>query len=400
MMTNEDEFSANAHIDETFEQELDFDSLIDSTSWQPPSQYYQAMPKSTRIAVESIVGSNEQLRQELREEYLPTLLRDGTLKCWSKANPHYIEMLQQKQLYAGHVAAADGTLAKYETLGLVGAQIAITRVTYQGNTGQLATNLMYWGKELPRKTTAADIAESIRSRSKELVDKLPNLFLYTLMLYKERQMLLESPPNTFKIMHGPIFPHEMLSGSGKHYTMKKCLELLEDIIEDGMYASIVTKERQYPELLILGLALDAGEYIIVNSGVDVLNHFYGNGERAHYTDTRIPEYGNKSQKDLFFDFQNSYGPKVVQGVLRAHPMSPPYVFYCNADSQKLDLAVHMLFADAANTGARGFPLLVDLADQYSSGAFKAGEYTEHMNAEFARASHGSGMYQSERSTRD
>ena len=81
-------------------------------------------------------------------------------------------------------------------------------------------------------------------------------------------------------------------------------------------------------------------------------------------------------------------------------MSPPYVFYCNAESPKMDLAVHMLFADAANTGARGFPLLVDLADQYSSGSFKAGEYTEHMNAEFTRASQGSGMYQSEQSTRD
>ncbi|MBE7433130.1 MAG: hypothetical protein HS100_04390 [Anaerolineales bacterium] len=398
MTINEDEYSSNAHIDEAFENELDFDSLIDSTSWQPPGKYYQVMPKSIRSAVETTVGSNERLRQELREEYLPALLKGGTLKCWSKANPRYIELLQQKQLYAGHVAAADGTLAKYETLGLVGAQIAITRVTYQGNTGQLATNIMYWGKEIPRKTTAADIAEAIRSRGKELTDKLPNLFLYALMLYKERQMLLDAPANTFKILHGPIFPHEMLSGSGKHYTMKRCLELIQNIIDDGMYVSIVSKERQYPELLTLGMALDAGEYIIVNSGIEILDDFYGDGERAHYTDTRIPEYGNKSQKELFSDFQKGYGPKVVQGVFRAHPMSPPYVFYCNAEN--LDIAVHMLLADAANTGARGFPLLVDLADQYSSGTFKAGEYTEHMNAEFVRASHGSGMYQSERSTRD
>jgi hypothetical protein len=397
MIMNNDEYSTNAHIDEAFESALDFDSLVASTSWQPPGQYYQVMPKSIRSAVEITVGSNEQLRKELREEYLPAMLKSGTLKCWSKANPRYVELLQQKQLYAGHVAAADGTLAKYETLGLVGAQIAITCVTYQGNTGQLATNIMYWGKELPRKTTAADIAEAIRSRGKALTDKLPNLYLYALMLYKERQMLLQSPPNTFKILHGPIFPHEMLSGSGKRNTMKKCLDLLEAIIEDGMYASIVSKERQHPELLTLGLALEAGEYIVVNSGLEVLQEFYRD---AHYTDTPIADYGHKSQKDLFFDFQNNYGPKVVQGVLRAHPMSPPYVFYCNADSPKMDLAVHTLFADAANTGARGFPLLVDLADQYSSGAFKAGEYTEHMNAEFTRASQGSGMYQSERSTRD
>jgi len=79
-------------------------------------------------------------------------------------------------------------------------------------------------------------------------------------------------------------------------------------------------------------------------------------------------------------------------------MSPPFVFYCNED--RLHEAVHMLLADAANTGARGFPLLIDLADQYCSNAFRASEYTNRLNAEFARASGGSGMYQSERQTRD
>ena len=75
MITNDEEYSITPHIDETFENELDFDSLIDSTSWQPPGQYYQVMPKSTRSAVETTVGSNERLRQELREEYLPALLK-------------------------------------------------------------------------------------------------------------------------------------------------------------------------------------------------------------------------------------------------------------------------------------------------------------------------------------
>jgi len=389
-----------AEVDESIENVLDFDSLVDETNWQPPGQYYQVMPTATRVAVESTVKSNEGLRQELRGRYLPELLNAGTLKCWSKANPRYIEMIQRKRLYAGQVVAADGTLARYETLGLIGAQIAISSVTYQGTTGQLAVNIMHWGKELPRQTTAADIADAIRSRGKQLIEKLPNLFLYTLMLYKERQMLLNSTPGHFKIMHGPIFPHEMLSGSGKQHTMKRCFELLANIIEDGKYISIVSKERQHPELLTLGMALDAGEYIIVNTGVDVLNDFYGDGTKAHYTDTQIPEYGNKSQKELFREFQNGYGPKVVQGVIRAHPMSPPYVFYCNADNRQMEEAVHTLLADAANTGGRGFPLLVDLADQYCSNAFKSSEYTEHMNAEFTRASRGSGMYQSERTTRD
>src|SRR5437868_1120482 len=98
-------------IDTVFENELNFDSLVDSVSWQSPGEYYQGMPAATRAIVESTVRSNEQLRRELREDYFPRLLHSGTLKCWSKADPRYVEAIQRKRLYTGQVVAADGTLA-------------------------------------------------------------------------------------------------------------------------------------------------------------------------------------------------------------------------------------------------------------------------------------------------
>lgn len=383
-----------AEIDDTFAEALDFGSIVNPANWQPPGEYYQSMPATTRAVVNTVVESDEQLRRELREEYFPELKRVGTLKLWEKANPRYVQAIQQKRLYSGQAVAADGTIAKYETLSLVGAQIAISKVSYQGTTGQIVHNIMHWGKELPRKTSAADIVAALRSRGVALKDKIPNLFLYALMTYKERQVLLDSPSGTFKLIQGTLFPHEMLSGSGKQHTMQTCLQLISDMIDDGAYATIVSNDT-HREWLALGMALDPGEYIVLNTGKDVLEEF---GGRANYTDTPIPQYGGKSQRKLFNTFKNDYGPKVVQGVLRAHRMSPPYVFYCNAD--RLEEAIHTLLADAANTGPRGFPLLVDMADQYCSGGFKASEYTNHMNAEFARAGGGTGMYQSERSTRN
>jgi hypothetical protein len=183
--------------------------------------------------------------------------------------------------------------------------------------------------------------------------------------------------------------------------MLTCLKLLQDLIDEGNYATIVSKDT-HRELLVLGMALDPGEYIVVATGEQVLGAFYdptaNANVKAHYTNQKIDQYGGRSQIELFEEFKKTYGPKVVQGVVRAHPMSPPYVFYCNKD--KLQEAVHTLLADAANTGARGFPLLIDLADQYCSSAFRASEYTNRLNAEFARAAGGSGMYQSERTTRD
>lgn len=389
----EDTADFNPQIDETFDSALNFDSIVDPANWKPPGEYYQTMPAAARAAINRVVESDGQVRRELREIYFPELVRAGKL-VWEKADPRYIEVLQRKRLYTGEVVAADGTLARYETLSLVGAQIAISRVSYQGTTGQFVSNIMHWGKELPRNTSAADIVAALTSRGEELKNKIANVFLYALMTYKERQVLLDAAPGTFKLIQGTLFPHEMLSGAGRQHILLPCLKLIGAMIDDGAYATIVSHDS-HRDLLALGLALDAGEYIVARTGTEVLQHYQNN---AHYVTTGIEQYGNRSQIEIFEEFKQQYGPKVVQGVLRAHAMSPPYVFYCNQD--RLHEAVHILFADAANTGPRGFPLLVDLADQYCSGAFRPGEYTNQMNAEFARASGGSAMYQAERSTRD
>lgn len=397
---NKDADPIGAAVDAEFGQVVDFDKAIAPDEWQTPGEYYCRMPTATRAAVSSVVASDERLRRELRETYLPEMDRSGQVR-WRRADPRYIEALKDKKLYTGRVMAADGTLSRYATLSLVGAQIAISRVGYQGNTGQFVSNIMQWGEELPRQTSARDIARALRSRGAKVRDSLPNLFLYALTLYKERQILLDTPPDTFKLIQGTVFPHEMLTGAGRSRVMTTCFKIVEALIDDGDYATIVSSSTDI-ELLDLGLALDAGEYLITGTGTDVLNAFlYEDGSsrpKAHYSNQRIPEYGNRSQIEIFKEFMEAYGPRVVQGVLRAHRMSRPYVFFCNAD--RVEEAVHILLADAANTGPRGFPLLLDVADQYCGGSFKASEYTAHMNAEFARASGGSATYHAERSTRD
>jgi hypothetical protein len=389
-------------VEAMLSDDIDFDAVVRLNHWQSPSEYYQTVPERTQAVVSSVVASDERLRDELRYEYLPRLLEEETLLAWKRADPDYINLLRQKFLLAGKVVAADATISRYETLSLVGAQIAISRVGYhQRSPNQYASNLMYWGQEVPKQPTAKEVVEALRSRGKKLKEKLPSLVLDALSKYMERRVLLEVPEGTFKFIQGPMFPHAMLSGLGYRHAMMTCLDLIAQLIDDGNYATIVSKDS-HRDLELLGIALDAGEYLIVRDGVEVLNaYLYGDGadgSKANYTSQPVEKYGGKSQLQVFGDFQKQYGPKVVQGILRAHPMSRPYVFYCNRD--RVDEAVHLLLADAAHTGPRGFPMLLDLADQYCSGAFKASEYTSRMNAEFARAAGGSGLYQSERTTRD
>lgn len=371
---------------------LDFGAALAPGLWRSTSEYYSEMPGTTRAAVGSVVAADIALRHELRERYLPELLESGDIIAWGRADPKLLVQARER-LYSGDVVAADGTLARYESLSLVGAQVAISRVSYQGLTGQIAANLTHWGRELPQQASAVEIVAALRDRSRALKGALPKLLLLCLMLYKERELLLDTPPGTFKMIQGPLLPQELLSGAGREAVLERCLDLVGRLIDDGNYANIVSEDTHL-ELVALGSALEPGEYLVVDTGVEALAAFR---RRASFPPSPSPEYGGRSQGQLFDAFVRNYGPRVVRGVLRAHNQAKPYVFYANRD--RVQEAVHILLADAANTGPRGFPLLLDLADQYCSGAFGAGEYACHLDAEFVRAS-GTAMYLPERWSRD
>jgi hypothetical protein len=371
---------------------LDFDTALAPGLWRSTAQYYSEMPGATRAAVGSVVTADVALRKELRERYLPELLESGDIIAWGSANHRLLEQARER-LYSGNVVAADDTLARYESLSMVGAQVAISRVSYGGLTGQIAANLTHWGRELSYQASASEIVAALRSRSRALKDALPKLLLLCLMLYKERELLLDTPPGTFKMIQGPLLPQELLSGAGREAVLERCLELVGRLIDDGDYANIVSEDTHL-ELVALGSALEPGEFLVIDTGVEALAAFR---RRASFPHASLPEYGGRCQGQLFDSFVREYGPRVVRGVLRAHVQAKPYVFYCNRE--RVQDAVHVLLADAANTGPRGFPLLLDLADQYCSGAFGAGEYACHLDAEFVRASD-TAMYLPERWSRD
>ncbi len=394
MVADSDEpFISISDADETLAEKIDFQQSVASSSWLSPGEYYQRMPQVTRPEVDKVVQSDERMRAELRKNYFPQF---QTTKTWElfRRNDRMVKHLQEKRLYTGRVFAADGMLARYETLSMVGAQIAISRVGYQGSTGQYVSNIAHWGKEVGRSINMQELKDALSSRGKRAKQHINNVLLRSIMEYKEREVLLNLGPQVFKLIHGPLFPYEMLVGGGTANTLQMCLDLLGRLIDDGAYATIVSSSVDR-DLMVLGMALEPGEYVVRKSGEQLLNAFM---QDAHFTGVSVDVYGEQSEITLFKNFIASYGEKVVEGILRAHQMSRPYIFYCN--SQNLHEAVHILFADAAHTGPRGFPLLVELADQYCSGSFKASEYTAYMNAEFTRASGGNTMYLSEGSIRD
>src|SRR5258708_10983189 len=77
-------------VDEAFARESDFESIIASRNWRPPGEYYQVMPAETRRTISTVVASDERLRKELRETYLPHLEQAGTIWCLGKWNTRLI----------------------------------------------------------------------------------------------------------------------------------------------------------------------------------------------------------------------------------------------------------------------------------------------------------------------
>jgi hypothetical protein len=329
-------------IDSTFAHACEFEQILDPSNWKEPAEYYRSMPIVTRHAVESVVASDRQLSQELRERCFPEMLANKTLLEWKQSDKEYIEALQRKRLYTGHVVAAYGSVSKYESLTLVGAQIAISQMNYQRKTGQIVSHLTHWGQEVPRGLTPEKIMQAVASRGQTLKERVNNLFLQALKIYKEREMLLSYGPDVFKLINGSLFPYEMLSGVGVAHVLLPCLTLLGKIIDDGAYAAIASDNND-PELRVLGMALQPGEYMVIGDGTDVLDNFR---EKAHYVTTANEKYGGKNQIEVFDKFAAQYGHQVVRGILRAHHMSRPYVFYSN--KARVEEAVHMLLADSAN----------------------------------------------------
>src|SRR5262245_57351602 len=144
---SDEERRAQAEFDEIAAHTLDFDSIIDPANWQTPGDYYQTMPATTRTSVHRVVEDDERLRREVRAMF-PEAVRTGSIRWWGRADQNYIETPQRKRLYSGQVVAADATLSTYDTLSLIGAQIAVSKVNYQHSTGQIVSNIMHWGKEL------------------------------------------------------------------------------------------------------------------------------------------------------------------------------------------------------------------------------------------------------------
>jgi len=362
-----------------------------------------------RIAAEvrDAVELEEEVRKTIRKEVFPTLGAYSGAPKGAGVFPASLEDLQRVHrglLFNGGVEACDGTQQIHDTLPLTIFQVGISLVSYQGHQGTWGHRLFRRDLRVSGGNPAEEMLELLEKRERRgglnqpnRRDTLSELARRGIMAYAERAILLKRSSAIWRMGHGNPAPYELITGSGSLDLMIESTRIVRQLVEDHQKFVFVASEPSDRVLLTIGQALRPLEYAIVATLRDRIDRTV---EGGHYrmqvsVDTRWD--GDRLKPDQWIRrFRDVVAPQVVVGVYRASELAPAQMFYAHVDHA--DVAAHIALADSVLQAHRGFPLLIDLADNVCRGVFGAETLSGPVSTAYAEAG-APWRYLSERATR-
>lgn len=273
-------------------------------------------------------------------------------------------------LLSGKVVGIDGTIATHKTVTGTMAQIGVIAVNYLNEKIQHS----YFISEAKYKQDIDDVTEYLYAH--EPVNKIvSSVVLRAALQVKEREMGLRGAfKDKYKIYHGPLIPFEMLANPGKAELkiLDVTIEMLEEIIANKKCMSIISRS-QNDAYMRIGLSLNSGEYVQLKKSVG-LEILEDRGLLRDKDRWREDDYLRVNK------FINVLATKIRVGVIKLSHR--PYVFH--AHSSIFDLAARIIFRDALFQKQKGFPLLVDYADNLCSTYFKANDFNKILEYQLAK----------------
>lgn len=278
--------------------------------------------------------------------------------------------IERNLLSSGEVIGIDGTIATHKTITGTMAQIGIVAVNYLNEKIQHS----YFISEAKYKQDIDDVAEYLYSH--ETANKVvSSLVLRAALQVRERELGLDDKfRNKYKIYHGPLIPFEMLANPGKAELkiLDVTIEILEKIIANRKCFSIVSRS-QNDAYIRIGLSLNAGEYVKLKKsvGLEIIE------------DRTLLKDKDRWREDDYLkvnNFVNSRASKIKVGVIKVSHR--PYVF--QAHEEIFDLAARLIFRDSMFQREKGFPLLIDYADNLCSTYFKASDFNKIIEYQLAK----------------
>jgi len=316
-----------------------FDEMVDLQKWQEVEEFYRGADDLVARDVREAVD----LRRRLREELLESDPR--VVEKIRRPTPEAVAWAKE-QLFGGRVCGVDGTLSRSPSLSGGRARIGVAATTYQGDKIQRVLYVSY-RRMAGAVTSAMEYFERLKR-----VNKISELLLRAVMAFSERSLALQRGEE-WKLVHGELLPYELWAALGTGRPLRTRLDLARRLVQAKKIVGVVEGSKNV-ELLNAGELLGPGEYLDARElRVDLMEYLRGKSG-----DVRAAHF-NKQEEQEFEEFSSRYGPEVRVGLFKAG--SKTYLFHAHKDV--FDDAAAIVLADASHQPMRGFPLLLDYADQ-------------------------------------
>lgn len=337
-----------------------FKELLNQKKWESYDSYVSEGISSYTKDLKSQIEQGKSLKQKIREY----LVENFTVNFIDSKSLEKEKTL----LSSGAVIGIDGTVAQHKTISGIMAQFGIIAVNYLNEKIQHSCFV----SEAKFKEEILDVADYLFSHEPQN-QTLSNLVIRAILLYKEREVgLNERFGNKYKIFHGPLLPFELMTGLGKLRALESTVELLGRVIKNKNSFSIISRS-QNDAYIRLGLSLNPFEYVELkhtNLGKEILNN-----------PRFLPK--DKWREDEFIlvnEFLLKSATNIKIGVIKISER--PYVFH--AHSEIFDLAARIIARDSMFQREKGFPLLIDYADNLCSTYFKASDFNKIIEYQLAK----------------
>lgn len=367
---NEDDFVDNPVSDDEYARATGetLAQTLDLKRWKKGVEAFADYERHEAEIHEAQSISNE-VRETIRNVIFPELPKleraPKDAGVWQLTQDD-VATVHKNVLMNGLVEGCDGNVHVHSTLALQIVQIAVTAVTYKAEEEAWAHRIY---KRDIRVSGGADMIDEtlklLRKRSPNDDDankprRVTEMMRRGVMTFMERQVLATASRAPWRLGHGNPLPYELLTGSGSHELIKMSIPVLQKLILDHKKFVFVPSDTKEEHIRTIGDALLPLEYAIISDMKTYIDRVESGGYRGDWGKDVL-----KQLKALFREAEDV----LVMGAFRATPFAPAQVFYAHKDY--VHEAALIAISDSVHLDHRGFPMLIEMADQMCRAYFGA-----------------------------
>jgi len=354
---------------------------VDLSSWKRGIEALQDHQK-----LESEIAAGEAASADLRAEVrrtifpiIPTLTGAPPCAGVYKCKTADVEQVQRDLLMRGKVEGCDANVHVINSLALQVIQIAVVGASYNGEEEAWAHRIFKRDIKVEPGANMVEIALDLLTRrspddtTKPKPKVVSDMMRRGVMTLMERQVLADALRAPWRIGHGNPLAYELLTGSGSAKLISLSLPVLRRIIEHKKFIYVPSDTTEL-DIKTIGDALEPFEYAIIKDTRAYLKRI----SEGHFRG----EWALTMQRELR-GFIDDVAEQVVIGAYRASRFAPAQVFYAHRDHAHE--AACIAIADSCMLDHRGFPMLIEMADNFCRTYFSSQTLERPAYAAFAAA---------------